>query len=318
MSDITFLTQSHGGAIHIVRFEDSKRFDSFVKKHVLRSKNGTITKLELAHINHGDGHEDVLLVPGFRPELHIHGGEANEKALLTLIHEGETLSHHHPDQLTLKQRTEQLWHQTFQKCRGERAQNYLLSILDIGFDLPPDELSFDIEGYEFLKPYRVVFVGPPNTGKSTLFNALLGENKALVSNLSGTTRDLLKANIILDGWEIEIVDTAGLHPDALQKQHISPDHIQGESERLAIQAVHDADLILAFRCQLTEDFVRKDKVIEVHTMCEDGKASSKQLEVSVHQKRGLDQLNQAMLERVRVSKKGTPSKTFCLELKTEA
>src|SRR5207237_660186 len=57
---------------------------------------------------------------------------------------------------------------------------------------------------------RVVFLGPPNAGKSTLFNALLGAARAIVTDVPGTTRDTLDAAIDLEGVPVEIVDTAGL------------------------------------------------------------------------------------------------------------
>jgi len=57
---------------------------------------------------------------------------------------------------------------------------------------------------------RVVLAGPPNAGKSTLFNALLGERAALVSEVAGTTRDYLTADLELGGVAISLVDTAGI------------------------------------------------------------------------------------------------------------
>jgi len=56
----------------------------------------------------------------------------------------------------------------------------------------------------------VVLCGPPNSGKSTLFNALVGSDRAIVNKEPGTTRDLLDALIIIDGVPITLVDTAGL------------------------------------------------------------------------------------------------------------
>lgn len=57
---------------------------------------------------------------------------------------------------------------------------------------------------------RVVLAGPPNAGKSSLMNALLEENRVLVSDVPGTTRDAVEAWLDLDGWPIRLVDTAGL------------------------------------------------------------------------------------------------------------
>jgi len=56
----------------------------------------------------------------------------------------------------------------------------------------------------------VVIAGAPNVGKSTLLNALVGEDRAIVSEIPGTTRDTIEDTITLDGWLIRFVDTAGL------------------------------------------------------------------------------------------------------------
>ena len=57
---------------------------------------------------------------------------------------------------------------------------------------------------------RVVLIGPPNAGKSRLFNALIEANRAIVSPVAGTTRDYLEAPLEIDGQTITLVDTAGL------------------------------------------------------------------------------------------------------------
>jgi tRNA modification GTPase len=57
---------------------------------------------------------------------------------------------------------------------------------------------------------RVVLLGPPNAGKSTLFNALVGSDRAIVTEVPGTTRDTLHATIDANGIPVELVDTAGL------------------------------------------------------------------------------------------------------------
>jgi tRNA modification GTPase len=83
----------------------------------------------------------------------------------------------------------------------------------------------------------VVIAGPPNAGKSSLFNALLGRSRAIVTEMPGTTRDALEAVIDSGEWPLRLVDTAGLRDT------------QDQIERLGIEVseryLSDADVILA-------------------------------------------------------------------------
>jgi tRNA modification GTPase len=65
-------------------------------------------------------------------------------------------------------------------------------------------------GLRLTRPWRVVVAGEVNVGKSSLVNALAGHARSIVSAEPGTTRDVLETRIVLDGWEIDLVDTAGL------------------------------------------------------------------------------------------------------------
>ena len=65
-------------------------------------------------------------------------------------------------------------------------------------------------GRHLTHPWRVVLAGPPNVGKSSLINALVGYQRAIVHPAPGTTRDVLSATTALEGWPVEFRDTAGL------------------------------------------------------------------------------------------------------------
>ena len=84
--------------------------------------------------------------------------------------------------------------------------------------------------------YRVVLVGDPNAGKSSLFNALLGTSAAIVSPTAGTTRDYLTARLTLNGVEVELIDTAGVQP--------AIDAIDERSQALGRAEATRADLVL--------------------------------------------------------------------------
>lgn len=66
------------------------------------------------------------------------------------------------------------------------------------------------EGRLLREGARVVIMGRPNAGKSTLFNALLGQDRAIVTEFAGTTRDVIEEGLVLDGIPLRILDTAGL------------------------------------------------------------------------------------------------------------
>ena len=83
---------------------------------------------------------------------------------------------------------------------------------------------------------HVVLAGPPNAGKSSLLNALAGGERAIVTDIAGTTRDLLRETIRIDGVELTLVDTAGLRD--------AGDAIEAEGIRRARDELARADLAL--------------------------------------------------------------------------
>ena len=65
-------------------------------------------------------------------------------------------------------------------------------------------------GLHLTVPWRVVLAGRPNVGKSSLINAILGYQRSIVYEAPGTTRDVVTAHTAIDGWPVELADTAGL------------------------------------------------------------------------------------------------------------
>lgn len=83
---------------------------------------------------------------------------------------------------------------------------------------------------------RVVIAGRPNVGKSSLFNALVGAERAIVTPIAGTTRDLVSERVVVHGALVHLVDTAGVRE--------SVDEVEREGVRRATLAAEGADLVI--------------------------------------------------------------------------
>lgn len=119
----------------------------------------------------------------------------------------------------------------------------------------------------------VAITGKPNSGKSTLLNALLNEEKAIVSEIPGTTRDTIEDTMVIEGLVFRFIDTAGLRE--------TPDFI----ENLGIQRTHEkirqASLILLVDDPGDSPETIRERIREIRTLMED---SDKKLLVVVNKK----------------------------------
>jgi len=103
------------------------------------------------------------------------------------------------------------------------------------------ELSEIISGYEAGRFFRdgaaTAIVGKPNVGKSSLLNALLDKNRAIVTEMPGTTRDVVEDILNIDGLPLRIMDTAGIRE--------SHDPAESEGIRRSLSAIECADIVIA-------------------------------------------------------------------------
>ena len=101
-------------------------------------------------------------------------------------------------------------------------------------------LQFARLGLHLDQPWRVVLAGPPNVGKSSLINAILGYRRSITLDQPGTTRDVLEAQTVIEGWPVRLSDTAGIR-DAADCE------IESAGIELARGELETADLVLWIR-----------------------------------------------------------------------
>ena len=165
-------------------------------------------------------------------ELHCHGGHAVVSMVQdTLVKQGGRLmswqdwaADHHSDPIAAAARV------ALASARTERTAAILLDQFNGAFRQTVDESLDSLRdndlpsgrrllqtllaryelGRHLTNCWRVVFAGLPNVGKSSLVNRLVGYGRSIVDPAPGTTRDVLTATTAIDGWPVELADTAGL------------------------------------------------------------------------------------------------------------
>ena len=121
------------------------------------------------------------------------------------------------------------------------------AIADLRASIAMDDIEHAVEqlnallqtarvGQHLVEPWRVVLAGPPNAGKSSLCNALVGYERSIIAPLPGTTRDVLTSRTAVAGWPVELADTAGLAD--------SRDPLDQAGVALAREQLNRADLVL--------------------------------------------------------------------------
>ncbi len=115
-------------------------------------------------------------------------------------------------------------------------------------------------------PIRVAFVGRPNVGKSSLVNAILGERRFIVSEIPGTTREAVDAEVTVEGERFLLVDTAGLRSRARTTEHL--DKLSAVNTLLALDRAEVAVLVLdASEGAVEQDARIAGHILERHRAC---------------------------------------------------
>ena len=132
-------------------------------------------------------------------------------------------------------------------------------LLDKIIDELDDHLSDNRRGERLRDGIQIAVIGAPNAGKSSLVNAIAKRDVAIVSDIAGTTRDVIEVHLDLGGYPVILADTAGLRPEQLGDS--GQDVIESEGIKRALARAQSADLRL-----LVFDAADKDNYNE-HTAC---------------------------------------------------
>ena len=149
----------------------------------------------------------------------------------------------------------------------------------------------------------VAILGAPNVGKSTLLNSLLNEDKAIVSNIAGTTRDSIEDELIIKGYNFRFIDTAGIRKteDIIETLGIEKTLLQANKSTIIIYLI-DATLDINQQLIDIKKLEKEDqrKVIKVINKIDLNKSIKNQLDdivyISAKEKKGLEKLKDEILD----------------------
>ena len=207
--------------------------------------------------------EDLVVVKTkFGVEIHCHGGDAASAAIVDdLVHSGcESVQQQawrllHCDRWQAETETA-ICAATTTRTAGlllKVLQNQTTALAELSAKIAGQQIPAavaDIEhalswadfGISLTTPRSVVFCGHPNVGKSSLVNAIAGFQRAIVNSQAGTTRDVLSQSTAIDGWPIELKDTAGLR--------VSEDRVEALGIEKAKQEIARSQIrCLVFSCE---------------------------------------------------------------------
>lgn len=145
-------------------------------------------------------------------------------------------------------------------------------------------LSTVSEGRLIREGIKTVILGKPNAGKSSLLNVLVGENKAIVTDIAGTTRDVLEEYITLNGISLKIIDTAGIREtkDVVEQIGVERAIAHGEDADLILYVV-DASLPLDENDEQIIELIRDKKAIVLLNKTDlEGVVTREQLEKKIN------------------------------------
>lgn len=264
------LTPSGRGAVAVteLRCASNEEATAVLQLHFCSVSGADLQQTRIGRILYGRWrNEDVVLVRTNPAtwEVHCHGGIAAVRSIARDLSErdatvsGRSTAGIYDGDLTLDSEIRRL----LLLARTRKAAVHLLSQSDGRL---ADEISWIVESAgqpmsngraeldarlqqllrwaEFaghlVAPWRVLVLGRPNAGKSSLVNRIVGLNRSIVFDQPGTTRDIVEATAILDGWPFVFCDSAGLHDSA-------DCEIEQSGMQAAVAGIRNCDLVLLVR-----------------------------------------------------------------------
>ena len=160
-------------------------------------------------------------------------------------------------------------------------------------------------GKDMTEGVKTVILGKPNAGKSSLMNVLIGEDRAIVTEIAGTTRDTLEENIYLHGISLNVVDTAGIREteDVVEKIGVTRARTAAESADLIIYVV-DGSRPLDENDEEIMEFIRDKKAVVLLNKTDlnmvvtkeelEEKSSRRVIPISAKEQTGVEDLEEAI------------------------
>lgn len=250
-AEVKRLTAPGRGAVAVVRVRSQNNECVRLDAHFRSVTNQRPSTAEIGRILYGHWNaEDVVVVRTAADawEIHCHGGDAAVTRVCSDL--GGLTSGHPENQHDLQSALTQ----TLLQCRTQQTAKYLLAqdqgvLKTFLHDVANVDSSADVRdrcrlfvarrtfAAHLSQPWNVTIAGRPNAGKSSLLNALVGFDRAIVFDQPGTTRDRIEADTFLQGWPFRMHDTAGIRKEV-------DDGIEAAGVESAQAAISDCDACL--------------------------------------------------------------------------